>query len=390
MGAAGDMIMSALFDTFNTDEQKAFLDEMSSLGLSGLKIMASQKILCGIKGAHIDVAINDTKESDLLEHHHHHAHHGPHSSLAEICHIIDELNTKDKIKEQAKAVFNLIAEAEAEVHGATCDTIHFHEVGQADAIADIVGSCICIDKIAPDKIIASPINTGSGFVNCMHGKLPVPAPATAFLLKGIPVYAADIESELCTPTGAALIKFFAKDFGQMPAMKIENIGYGMGNKNFEIANCLRAFIGNCEAKESDEVAVLECNLDDMTGEEISYACKKLLENGALDVYCTAIQMKKNRPAVLLSCICQVQKADDFAQLILKHTSTFGVRKTLCARYKLKREIINVETIEGTLRLKKSQGHIKKQKFEYDDISKIADEKNISFREALESITKKNS
>lgn len=331
-------------------------------------------------------------------HTHGHGHHH-HTSMKDIEHIIGHLNVPEKVKEDAIAVYKLIAAAESHAHGRPVEEVHFHEVGAMDAVADIVGVCLAIYKLAPEQIIASPVHVGYGQIHCAHGILPIPAPATAHILQGVPIYGGRIEGELCTPTGAALLKHFAQSFGQMPMMAVENTGYGMGMKDFTDANCLRAIIGNtveeqeqtgCHGavQEMDSIIELCCNLDDMTPEKIGFVTELLMKEGAFDVYTTNIQMKKNRPAVMLTCMCAKEDREKFLTLILKHTTTLGVREYTCKRYGLKREIKEVETSYGTVRVKVASGYgITKEKPEYEDMARIANEKKISLAEIEKEVYK---
>lgn len=268
-GAAGDMISAALWEL--TENKEEFIEEVNSIGIPGVKTYALPTQKQGIFGTHFRVTFNDieetpnvlpkdaivelTPEEDLKyahheherhEHEHHHGHHHEHHSLGDVKTIIGNLNVSDKVKKDAQAVYDILAEAESHVHGTTVTEIHFHEVGNMDAIADIVCVCMLIEKLAPDQIIASSVNTGTGKVKCAHGILPIPAPATSYLLHGIPIYNTGVNGELCTPTGAALIKYFAGSFGPMPVMNIEDIGYGMGTKDYDVANYFRAFLGEAE------------------------------------------------------------------------------------------------------------------------------------------------
>jgi uncharacterized protein (TIGR00299 family) protein len=262
--------------------------------------------------------------------------------------------------------------------------VHFHEVGNMDAIADITGVCLLMEELSPEKIIVSPVHAGGGFVRCAHGVLPVPAPATARILTGVPFYGGKIKGELCTPTGAAILKYFADDFGSMPEMRVMKIGYGMGKKDFEAANCVRVFMGETgvyEGGANGYAAELSCNVDDMTGEALGFACHTLMEAGALDVFTAASDMKKDRPGVLLTCVCDEDKADLFASLILKHTTTFGVRKTTLKRYMLERELEKKQTPFGEVRLKTGKGFgVIKSKLEYEDIAALAKRHDCSFTE----------
>ncbi len=399
MGAAGDMLMAALLEL--VPDKEAFIAKMNSLGLPGVELSAGKVEKCGIVGTHVTVRVGGEEEFDYdedhghhrhhdhehgegHEHHHHeqeHEHHHSHRSQADILAIIDGLDVSDKVKADAAAVYKLIAEAESAVHGREVSEIHFHEVGTMDALADVVGVCLLMEQIGADRIAASAVHVGSGTVRCAHGVLPVPAPATAYILKGVPIYGGRVWGELCTPTGAALLKHFASSFGEMPAMKVEAIGGGMGSRDFEQANVVRAFLGE-EDSSRDEIIKLECNIDDMTGEDLGFAIETLLESGARDVFTQAIGMKKNRPGVLLSVICSPQDADRMAALMLKHTTTIGVRRQDMRRYVLTRSQETVQTELGTVRIKNSEGYgVKRSKAEFADLAKIAKENGLSIEEA---------
>jgi len=291
----------------------------------------------------------------------------------------------DWVKDQVLAVYKGIAEAESQVHGVPITQIHFHEVGEMDAIADIVGVCMLIEALAPDKILVSPIHVGSGHVRCSHGILPVPAPATAIILQDAPIYSDQTKGELCTPTGAALLVHFADTFCPMPMMRVSKIGYGMGTKDFEKANCVRAFIGDAGGVE-ESVSELVCNLDDMTAETVAFAGEQLLEAGALDVYTTAIGMKKGRPGLSLTCMCRTSDKDDMLSLMFKHTTTLGVREYQSRRYALQKEYTQVQTKFGAVTMKTSSGFgVKKSKPEYEDVAKIAREAGCSIQDVLEEL-----
>ena len=251
-----------------------------------------------------------------------------------------------------------------------------------DAVADVVAVCYLLNELQVDQIPASPVRVGYGQVKCAHGILPVPAPATAYLMKEIPMYAGDLEGEFCTPTGAALLKHFVKKYEQMPVLQMEEIGYGFGKREYERLNCVRAILGETQDKVEEEILELCCNLDDMTSEEIGYATELLIKEGALDVYTSSIQMKKNRPGILLTCMCRAEQKEYFLQLIFKYTSTLGVREYFCRRYGLKRKIDEVQTEYGTVHVKRASGYgVVKEKLEYDDVSKIAEEHSWSVAEA---------
>ena len=284
-------------------------------------------------------------------------------------------------------VYGLIAEAEAHVHGTTPDQIHFHEVGTMDAVMDVAAVCLLLYELAPDKITASPVHVGCGEVRCAHGVLPVPAPATAYLLRGIPSYGGAVRGELCTPTGAALLKYFVQEYGEQPVMRTEKIGYGMGKKDFPRANCIRAMLGET-AEAGDRVLELRCNLDDLTGEDLGYCTEQLFQAGARDVFTTAIGMKKGRPGVLLTVICDPEHRDRMLQVLFRETTTLGVRETSCSRYILRRTEETVSTSFGEIRVKTSEGFgVKRKKAEYDDLKKIAEQSGRSLRDVREAVEK---
>lgn len=377
MGIAGDMLMGALYELLDEDKRTEFLDKINHAGIPGVEVKAQESIKCGIKGTHMEVKVFGEEEG----HDHHHDHHG----LQDIEEIIKGLNLSQKVKEKALIVYRQIAEAEAAVHGEMPEHIHFHEVGSLDAVTDVTGCCLLMEMLRADEIMFSPINTGSGTVHCAHGILPVPAPATAMLLKGIPAYSGEIESELCTPTGAALAGVFADGFGRMPVMSITGIGYGMGNKDFEQANCVRAMLGEAEeggseasTKGDGQVIELAANIDDMTGEDLGFAVEMLLEGGALDVYTQPIYMKKSRPAVKLCVIAAPEEAERMAKLIFRYTTTLGIRQYSCQRYELERHFDKRHTSFGEITVKVSGGYgVVKEKYEYDELAEIARREGIS-------------
>lgn len=325
-----------------------------------------------------------------------------------IAHIVnDHMQLDDAVRRSVTEVYGLIAEAESHVHGVPVSDIHFHEVGSMDAVADVTAVSLMLSMLKPDKIIVSPVNTGGGTVKCAHGIMPVPAPATAYLLQGVQSYDSGIKGELLTPTGAALIKHFADSFGARPAMTIERIGYGMGRKDFETANCVRAVLGEAiddsvnEAAEaapeklqdfvSDDltgtVVELAANIDDMSAEELGYAAEQLLAEGALDVWTEAAVMKKNRPGTVLRLLCREGAKEALIRAIFRYTSTIGVRESLMNRYTLKRGIKSYETSFGTVRSKHVSGYgTEREKLEYDDLAAIADARHISIAEARRLVT----
>lgn len=378
MGAAGDMLVGALLELH--PEPASFLARFNSLGLPGIHMSAEPSVKCGIHGTHIHVHVHGQEEH---AHSHTHGpgthHHHSHASYQQIGELIETLPIPERVKKNALGVYRSIGEAESKVHGVSLEQIHFHEVGTLDAVADVVACCLLLDELAPEKIIASPVHVGSGTVVCAHGELPVPAPATAELLYGIPFYSGNIQSELCTPTGAALLKHFVTCFGPMPPLCVCAIGYGMGNKDFETANCVRAFWGTSEENENGEILELRCNLDDMTPEALAYTSGLLLKEGALDVFSTPIVMKKGRSAVMLTCLCPPSKKDPLVRLILSHTTTLGVRSSLCSRNILSSGQETVATEYGTVRIKTSYGYgIEKAKPEYNDVVSAAEEHQVPF------------
>ncbi len=305
--------------------------------------------------------------------------------MADIEALIDGLNVSDRVKADAKAVYALIAEAESRVHGRPVSEIHFHEVGTRDAVADVVSVCLLMEAIDPDEVAASPVHVGSGQVRCAHGILPVPAPATALILKDVPIYGGRVRGELCTPTGAALLRHFVTRFGDRPVMRTAAVGYGMGKKDFEQANCVRAFLGESEGLREPAVK-LECNVDDMTGEALGFAMERLLRAGARDVYTQAIGMKKSRPGVLLSVTCMPEDADRLAAVIMRHTTTLGIRRMDISRYVLNRRIETAETPYGPVRVKKAWGMgVERSKPEYEDVAALADRHGVPLTDITDTI-----
>lgn len=391
MGAAGDMLMAALYELL--DDKQTFLDTMRGLGLPGIEISAEPAVKCGITGTHMKVLVHGSEELDALHDHlHEHAHehsrdheHHQHTGLHEIEHLLSHLDLPQTVRDDALAVYHRIAEAESKVHGRPVDQIHFHEVGTLDALADVVGVCLLMHLLAPEKVYASSVHVGCGQVKCAHGILPVPAPATALLLAGVPIYGGAIQGELCTPTGAALLTHFVTKFGELPAMRLLKSGYGMGTKDFPAANCVRAMLGEQDAP-TEEILELSCNLDDCTGEAIGFAMERLLDAGALDVYWTSVGMKKNRPGILLTCMCRPLDREKMVELLFRHTTTLGVRESAFRRYTLSRESKTIQTPDGDIRVKVSTGYgVTREKPEFEDLAKIARKTGKSLSELQRSI-----
>lgn len=396
MGAAGDMLAAALLELL--PDPDAFVAELNALAIPDVKFFRESSVKCGITGTHLQVTVHGEEEGahdhhhahshdhhhdHAPAHHHDHAHsHHHHASLHDIEHIVrGHLSLPATVADNVMAVYRLIADAESKAHGKPVSEIHFHEVGTMDAIADITAVCLLMHRLAPDEIIVSPVHVGSGQVHCAHGILPVPAPATATILQDVPIYGGSIQGELCTPTGAALLKHFASRFGEMPVMRTSAIGYGMGKKDFPAANCVRALLGERSAA-SDDVIELCCNIDDMTGEAIGYAFDKLFAAGALDVYTIPIGMKKSRPGHLLHVICREADKDALVRALFAHTTTIGIRENRFRRYTLDRHIETIETADGPVRRKCSTGYgVSREKFEHDDLARIADAQGLSLREA---------
>lgn len=392
MGAAGDMIAGALLEL--VPDPKTVIDKLNGLGVPGLEISMAVSEKCGVTGTHFNVLVNGREEvcedyhgAEHAVHDYSHDHEHAHSHVSEIYEIIDKLNISESVRANAKEVYALIADAESKVHGESVDKIHLHEVGAMDAIADIVSVCMLIEELSPEKIISSPLCLGYGKFRCAHGIMPVPGPATAEIIKDMPVYAGHIEGELCTPTGTAIIRHFADEFSEMPLMKIEKTGYGMGSKDFEAANCIRAFLGETDSG-NNTVTKFECTIDDMTPEDYAYATRKIMEGGALDVYTTPVMMKKGRPGYEMVVLADNQDRDKIAQLIFKYTTTIGMREMQMNRLVLNREEKLADTEFGPIRYKTSEGYgITRTKIEHDDLERIAGETGKTLKEVRNIIIK---
>ena len=399
MGAAGDMLAAALYEL--CPDQAGFLQTLNSAGIPGLAAHAERDERGGVSGCRFRVRIDGAEEEAAVpepgpehhdhghEHHHdhehdhehHHGHCHAHSTLTDIRTLIAGLRLPQQVKDDIAAVYGLIAEAESAVHGEPVEQVHFHEVGALDAVADVAAVSLLIRTLAPDRVLASPIHVGSGTVRCAHGLLPVPAPATARLLLGLPVYGGSITGELCTPTGAALLRHFVTEFGPLPAFTPRAVGHGLGSRDIpEAPNCLRALWGEDGAADRETVWELSCNLDDMTGEELGFAQERLWEAGALDVWTAAIGMKKNRPGVQLCCLARDGELDAIRQVFFRHTTTWGLRAKECRRFLLERREETRQTAAGPLRIKNGGG---KSKPEYEDLAAVARKHGLTLREARE-------
>lgn len=410
MGAAGDMLTAALLELF--PERDKLVEELNALGLPGVRFVAHPSVKCGVTGTHMAVTVDGQEEHShdipqghvhghshehshehdhghehshehdhshehshehdhSHEHSHEHSHGHHHAGMHDIQHIVSHLQVPERVRQDVLAVYGLIAQAESHAHGVPVEEIHFHEVGALDAVADVAAVCLLIHRLAPDQVLCSPVHVGSGQVRCAHGILPVPAPATAHILQGVPTYGGEIDGELCTPTGAALLKHFVTRFGPAPVMRVERTGYGMGTKDFPAMNGLRAMLGETE-EEGGQVAELVCNLDDMTPESIAFCLERLMEAGALDAFTAPIGMKKGRPGVMATCLCRLEDRERMAGLLFAHTTTLGVRERLCSRYVLARSQRTMHTPYGDVRVKTSQGWgVRREKLEYNDLARIA-------------------
>ena len=384
-GISGDMTLGALVDL---GLEPAFLEsELAKLKLEGYRLNFAKAKKQGITGtkAHVELLQYDHDHDHDHDHNHNHNHdhdHDQHHSrnLNDIRQLIENSDLGENIKEKSLSIFVRLGEAEAKVHDTTIDKVHFHEVGAVDAIVDIVGAVIGISAIGIEKIYSSPLSLGSGTTKSAHGVIPVPAPATLELLKGIPVRQTGIRSELVTPTGAAIIGTLAEGFGPMPEMVIDKIGYGAGTKDLtEQPNLLRVCLGTVKKNfEHDSIKVVETNIDDMSPQVYDLLIDKLLEKGALDVFLTLIVMKKSRPAIKLTALVDLPNLDEVCSCILTETTTMGVRIYDADRKKLSREMVEVETQYGKVRVKlgKIGDKVIKAMPEYEDCKRIAKEKNV--------------
>ena len=388
MGAAGDMLTAALLELFPQPEK--IIDELNTLGIPHAEFSAKKVSKCGIMGTYVSVKIHGEEEGDHQDGHPDHTHSHRHSSLHHIEHILSHMHLSHKVRTDVLAVYHLIAEAESKAHGVPVSEIHFHEVGNLDAIADVTAVCVLMDKLGAENIVASPIHVGSGQVRCAHGILPVPAPATAHILQGCPIYGGKIQGELCTPTGAALLKYFVHSFGDMPVMRITSIGYGMGKKDFEAANCVRTMFGETDSGK-DTMYELNCNVDDMTAEKIGFALERCFQAGAAEAFTIPINMKKSRPGTLIRVLCKEELKDTLIQTIFKHTSTAGIRESKVTRSVLHRSFTEADTPYGKIRRKDYSGYgVFRSKYEYDDLARIASENGLSIEELLKLLEVRNS
>lgn len=372
-GISGNMALASLLEIVG--DENYLLNELKKLNISGYKIEISKKVKNGITGTYVDVILED---SDNISEHHH-----IHRNLEDINKIIDESSIDEKSKELSKRIFMRVAQAEAKVHNKNIEEVHFHEVGAIDSIIDICGTAILINKIKPEKIISSIVNDGYGFINCTHGLISVPVPATSeiFAKANAKINQIDIDTELVTPTGASIIAELVEEFKRLPAMKVDKIGWGAGLKDINIPNVLKVYYGEIEEKENKNIIVMETNIDDCNGEILAYSAEKLMQNGALDVFYTPVFMKKNRPAYILTVSCKKEDMLKLQNIIFKETTTIGIRYRTEDRVQLKRDLIEINTDYGKLKAKKvyNNGEIYIYP-EYESIKDLANKNNIPLKE----------
>lgn len=381
-GISGDMILGTLIDL---GLDPAYLtDALKKLHLDGYSIVYSQKFTGGIVGSDVDVRL---EHPEFTDGHHSEPHH--HRNLEDCQSIINKSSLSDWVKKHANRVFEEVARAEAHVHGKPVEKVHFHEVGAVDSIIDIVGAFVGFEKLGIEKIYASALHDGHGFINCAHGRMPVPVPAVAQMLassqKNIPYEQDDVPTELITPTGMAIIKTIAAGFGLQPSMNVLKIGYGTGKRDTGGMNALRGMLGEQkEATEKDEIELLEANIDNQTGEMLGYVMNRLLNAGALDVFYTPIYMKKNRPAIKFSVLATPADEEKMVDLILAETATLGVRVSRCPRFIMKREILKVQTEYGVIHVKHAfRNEVDKWSPEFDDCAFLAQEHHVPLAEIYE-------
>jgi pyridinium-3,5-bisthiocarboxylic acid mononucleotide nickel chelatase len=379
-GVSGDMFIGALIDCGL--DFKHLQSELKRLEVGGYELNLTRVDRSGISASKFDVHL-----SDEHHHHHHNHHHIDHRSLSEIKRLITTSSLSDRIKDRAETLFQRIGEAEAKIHNIPIESVHFHEVGAIDSIVDIVGACVGLDALKIERVISSPLHVGSGTFKCAHGTYPVPGPATAQLLQGVPIYSKEIEGELVTPTGAAIISTFASSYGPIPMMQIERIGYGAGTRTYpKFPNVLRAIIGQLQ-EDADQtpttVAVIEANIDDLNAQIFGHLMEKALAEGALDIFYTPVQMKKNRPGVLVTVLCKPEDRDRMIDIVFKETTTLGVRYRSEQREILQREHVTVETKYGPINIKISRardGSVVNYAPEFDDCRAAADLHKVAIRD----------
>lgn len=401
-GISGDMNLGALVDL--GVDSRYLIGELSKLGLSSeyeIKFQKAQKM--GISGTRVDVILkaaqhsHDHHDHGETEHHHlHQEHHGPveaeehhHRNLHDIETIINRSSLNPKVKSSSMDMFMKIAQAEANIHGKPIGEVHFHEVGATDSIVDMVGAAIALDYLGVEKIMASPVQVGGGFVKCAHGLFPVPAPATMEILQGAPIKSGLVQFETTTPTGAAILASNVEKFTSQMNFSVTNIGYGIGHRDLEVPNVLRVYLGldTSKGEESEPQYILETNIDDMNPELYNYVEERLFETGALDVFRTPIIMKKGRSAIKLSILVSAEKTEAVEGALFRETTSIGLRKYQVGKIMLQRETVTLPTQYGNIRVKKSfyQGMPVKYKAEYEDCRKAAMENHIPIRQVYREV-----
>jgi len=354
-------------------------EELGKLNLDGYHLSIRRAERKGITGTKVDVIVDS------------HDDHHPHRTLSDIQEIIEKSALSDRSKKWSMEIFLALAQAEAKIHGKGIDEIHFHEVGAVDSIVDIVGAAICMDTLDVDRVLCSPIEVGSGFVDCAHGRLPVPAPATAEILHNVPIMSEGASCELTTPTGAAIAATFANIYTVKKNFRILKTGYGVGERDTDVPNVLRVFLGETDdeyyGENKQDTIIIETNIDDMNPEVYEHVIERLLTNGAKDAYLTPIIMKKSRPAVQMSVLCREKDADRMTDIIFEETTTLGIRKYRVERTMLDRQVVTVETTYGPVDVKVGmyRGTVLKFKPEYDQCTRLATEHEIPLTRVYEMV-----
>ena len=378
-GISGSMTLGALTEIIG--DENYLINELKKLNVDGYKIEISKKVKNGITGTYVDVILEDI-HAHHHEHEHEHHYHHEHRNLNDVNKIIEGSSLDENVKDLAKKIFIRVAKAESKVHNKSLEEIHFHEVGAIDSIIDIVGTAILINKINPDKVISSIVNDGYGFIECAHGKMAVPVPATSeiFASAGVKFRQIDIDTELVTPTGAAIIAELSDEFKVMPVMNVEKIGWGAGYKNIEIPNVLKVYLGELEEKD-DGIYVMETNIDDCSGEILGYTSELLFNEGALDVFFTPIFMKKNRPAYRLTVACKREDMEKLQNIIFRETTTIGIRYRFEERKVLERKNLEIDTKYGKLKVKKVVNNKEEYIYpEFESMKELAKRNNVPLKE----------
>lgn len=388
-GISGNMTLGALLEIVGDDNY--LLQELKKLNVDGYKIEISNKVKNGITGKYVDVILDDEHHHEhehehihehSHEHEHEHEHHHSHRNLNDVNEIIDKSSIDEKSKDLAKRIFLRVAKAESKVHNKPLEEVHFHEVGAIDSIVDIVGTAILINKINPDKILSSVVNDGYGFIECAHGTMAVPVPATTeiFANSNVKFRQIDVDTELVTPTGAAIIAELAEDFTTLPAMITRKIGWGAGYKDLKIPNVLKVYYGDMD-KPNENFVVMETNIDDCSGEILGHTEELLFKAGALDVFFTPIFMKKNRPAYRMTVACRKEDMLNLQKIIFRETTTIGIRYRTEFRTELERENTEVDTKYGKIKVKKVENNGETYIYpEYESLKEVASKNNVPLKE----------